>query len=122
MMSATKVPAAGHAGGGPFARRAPEPRNPGSYPHQSVNSQGVQWLLRLVPEHDARVPGWLLPWVVPLLLAVVVVLFAISTTAATSFLVVILVSFLVGLARLRVLHLKNRPPDAELVHKPFWKF
>jgi hypothetical protein len=57
-----------------------------------------------------------------LLLAVVVVLFAISTTAATSFLVVILVSFLVGLARLRVLHLKNRPPDAELVHKPFWKF
>jgi hypothetical protein len=57
-----------------------------------------------------------------LLLAVVVVLFAISTTAATSFLVVILVSFLVGLARLRVLHLQNRPPDAELVHKPFWKF
>jgi hypothetical protein len=67
-------------------------------------------------------PGWLLPWVVPLVLGVVVVLFAISTTVATIGLVVILVVCVVGLARMRVQYLKDHSPDPELARKPFWKF
>mgnify|MGYP001351685620 CR=1 FL=1 len=67
-------------------------------------------------------PGWLLPWVVPLAVAVVVVLFAISTTVATIAVVVIVVICLAGLAKLRVQYLKNHPPDPGLVRKPFWKF
>jgi hypothetical protein len=67
-------------------------------------------------------PRWLLPWVVPLALAAAVVLAVISTTVAVIALVVILLICLVGLAAMRVQHLKNHPPDPELVHKPFWKF
>jgi hypothetical protein len=67
-------------------------------------------------------PGWLLPWVVPLVLAVVVVLFAISSTVATIGLAVILVVCVVGLARMRVQYLKDHSLDPELVSKPLWKF
>jgi hypothetical protein len=67
-------------------------------------------------------PGWLLPWVVPLVVVVVVVLLATSTTVATIALVVVLVMCLVGLAKMRLQYLKDPPPDAELVRKPFWKF
>lgn len=59
--------------------------------------------------------------VVPLVVAVVVVLFAISNTVATIVIGVILVICLVGLAAMRVQYLKDHPPDPELVHKPFWK-
>ena len=63
-------------------------------------------------------PRWLLPWVVPLLLAVALVL---AITVGTIALVVIFVIFFVGIAALRVQHLKKHPPDPELVNKPFWK-
>jgi ABC-type sugar transport system permease subunit len=67
-------------------------------------------------------PGWLLPWVVPLVVVAVVVLFATSTTVATIALVVFVVVCLLGLARMRVQYLKDPPPDPELVRKPFWRF
>jgi hypothetical protein len=67
-------------------------------------------------------PGWLLPWVVPLVVAGLVVLFAISSTVATIGLLVILVICLAGLVAMRAQYLKNHPPDPELVRKPFWKF
>ncbi|HUE27969.1 MAG TPA: hypothetical protein VMP89_14435 [Solirubrobacteraceae bacterium] len=67
-------------------------------------------------------PRWLLPWLVPLVVVVGLVLFAISTTVAAIAGVLILVICLVGLVRLRVQYLKNHPQDPELVSKPFWKF
>jgi ABC-type sugar transport system permease subunit len=67
-------------------------------------------------------PRWVLPWLVPLVVAVVAVRFAISTTVAAIAGVLILVICLVGLVRLRVQYLKNHPLDPELVRKPFWKF
>jgi hypothetical protein len=67
-------------------------------------------------------PRWLLPWIVPLVVAVMVVLFAISSVVATIALVLIFLGCLVCLAAIRVQYLKNHPPDTELVRKPFWKF
>lgn len=64
----------------------------------------------------------LLPWVVPLSVAVVAVLFAISSTVAAIGLAVIVVICLVSLAAMRMRHLESHPPDPELVRKPFWKF
>jgi uncharacterized membrane protein len=59
---------------------------------------------------------------VPLVVVLVVVLFAISSIVATIAAVVIMVVCLAGLAAMRMQYLKNRPPDTELVQKPFWKF
>lgn len=59
---------------------------------------------------------------VPLVLVVGLVLFAISSTVATIAALLILVVCLVGLAAMRVEYLKNHPPDPELERKPFWKF
>jgi hypothetical protein len=67
-------------------------------------------------------PGWLLPWVVPVAMAVAVMLTATSSIVAEVVLVVVVVVCLAGLAALRVRYLKEHPPDPELVHKPFWKF
>jgi hypothetical protein len=67
-------------------------------------------------------PGWLLPWVVPVAMAVAVMLTAASSIVADVVLVVIGVVCLAGLAALRVRYLEEHPPDPELVHKPFWKF
>ncbi|HWF51755.1 MAG TPA: hypothetical protein VG294_14040 [Solirubrobacteraceae bacterium] len=59
-------------------------------------------------------PEWLLPWVVPMGLVVAVILVAISPVVAGIALVLLVV--------VRARHLKNHPPELELVHKPFWKF
>jgi len=64
----------------------------------------------------------LLPWLLPLVLVVVVVPFAISATGGAIALPAIFVIVLGGLAAMRVRYLKNQPPDPELVSKPFWKF
>jgi hypothetical protein len=59
-------------------------------------------------------PKWLLPWVVPLALVVIVMLVAISIVAAAVALAVVCL--------VRGWYLKDHPPQAELVKKPFWKF
>jgi hypothetical protein len=61
----------------------------------------------------------LLPWVVPLVLVLAVVAFAIGGEIA---LLAVSVIVLAGLAAVRLRYLKDHPPDPELVSKPFWKF
>jgi hypothetical protein len=63
--------------------------------------------------------GWLLPWVVPFVLVLAVVAFALGGDIA---LLAVSVIVLVGLAAMRMRYLKDHPPDPELVSKPFWKF
>jgi hypothetical protein len=77
---------------------------------------------RPLAQYHPYMPRWLLPWIVPLAVAAVVVLDAISSIAATIALALLAVASFVGLAAMRVQHLKDHPPDPELARKPFWRF
>ena len=75
-----------------------------------------------VAGYDARMPRWLLPWVIPLAVAVAVGLAAISITFTAIALGMVVAIAVAVFAGMRLQYLKRHPPEPELVHKPFWKF
>lgn len=64
-------------------------------------------------------PKWLIPWLVPIGLAIAVILVVINVWVGAAFLLVVLC---VGLPYLRIQYLKQHPPDPELKKKRFGGF
>ncbi len=70
-------------------------------------------------------PKWLVPWIIPMTVAVVAIAAALIGTlgvaGSTVWTVILVVVVAAGLIKLRLRDLKLHPPDPELVHKPFWR-
>jgi hypothetical protein len=64
-------------------------------------------------------PRWLLPWLVPVTVVVIIVLVASLGLFGAVVVVAVLGPLLVTM---RLRYLKANPPDPELETKPFWKF
>jgi hypothetical protein len=62
-------------------------------------------------------PAWLLPWLVPVVLVVMLVSYVSLGGIAVA---VIFVGIVAAVTARRARYVKNHPPD-ELVNKPFWK-
>jgi hypothetical protein len=67
----------------------------------------------------ASTPKWLMPWLVPLFLAAGVIVLTVSLLAGTLLLAALVLGVL---PYLRILYLRQHPPDPELRRPNFWGF